>query len=90
MRKIEFRMEDSEIALLDQYAKMKGVSRAVYIREQLFKGRSKEGFSPKDLSALVSSAYRQCDLPRAQVERLVHHVFAEIMSGPREATNPGL
>ena len=50
----------------------------------------KSGFTPKDLAALVARCNRVSNLPRSEVERLVHKVFVEIMSGSREAANLGL
>ena len=38
----------------------------------------------------VSRCNRVSNLPRSEVERLVHKVFVEIMSGSREAANLGL
>ena len=49
-----------------------------------------EGYTPQDLAALVSRVNRLSNLPRSEVERLVHKVFVEIMSGSREAANLGL
>ena len=48
------------------------------------------GYTPQDLAALVSRCNRVSNLPRSEVERLVHKVFVEIMSGSREAANLGL
>ena len=50
----------------------------------------RSGYTPQDLAALVSRCNRVSNLPRSEVERLVHKVFVEIMSGSREAANLGL
>ena len=87
---VKINMEESDIALLDLQAKEKGISRADLVRDRLFSEGTGRQFSPKDLAALVSRCNRVSNLPRSEVERLVHAVFVEIMSGPREATTPVL
>ena len=85
---IKINMEQSDIALLDLQAKEKGISRADLVRDRLFSSQAAGGkFSPADLAALVARVNRVSNLPRAEVERLVHTVFVEVMSGPREATS---
>ena len=49
-----------------------------------------EGDSRLRISRLVSRVNRVSNLPRSEVERLVHKVFTAIMSGSREAANLGL
>jgi hypothetical protein len=83
-------MEESDIALLDMQAKEKGVSRADLVRDRLFSKTTVGKFTSADLSALVSRCYRTSNLPRSEVERLVHTVFVEVMSRPRAATSPDL
>ena len=87
---VKINMEESDIALLDIQAKEKGVSRADLVRDRLFSEGSGRKFSPSDLAALVSRCNRVSNLPRSEVERLVHTVFVEVMSGPREAASPHL
>ena len=87
---VKINMEESDIALLDIQAKEKGVSRADLVRDRLFSENAGRKFSPQDLAALVSRCNRVSNLPRSEVERLVHTVFVEVMSGPREATIPRL
>ena len=87
---VKINMEESDIALLDMQAKEKGISRADLVRDRLFTSNSGRGFTPEDLAALVSRCNRVSNLPRSEVERLVHKVFVEIMSGSREAANLGL
>ena len=84
---VKINMEESDIALLDIQAKEKGVSRADLVRDRLFSEGASRQFTPADLAALVSRVNRVSNLPRGEVERLVHTVFVEVMSGPREATN---
>ena len=87
---VKIHMEESDIALLDLQAKEKGISRADLVRDRLFSQESKGRFTPADLAALVSRCNRVSNLPRSEVERLVHTVFVEVMSGPREAAIPRL
>ena len=87
---VKINMEESDIALLDLQAKEKGVSRADLVRDRLFSEGGGRKFSPQDLAALVSRCNRISNLPRSEVERLVHKVFVEIMFGSREAANLGL
>ena len=87
---VKINMEESDIALLDMQAKEKGVSRADLVRDRLFTSNGRGKFTPQDLAALVSRCNRVSNLPRSEVERLVHKVFVEIMSGSREAAIPGL
>ena len=84
---VKINMEESDIALLDIQAKEKGVSRADLVRDRLFSKGASRQFTPADLAALVSRVNRISNLPRGEVERLVHTVFVEVMSGPREATS---
>ena len=85
---VKINMEESDIALLDMQAKEKGVSRADFVRDRLFASQPGGKFTPQDLAALTSRINRVSNLPRNEVERLVHAVFVEVMSGPREATSP--
>ena len=87
---VKINMEESDIALLDLQAKEKGISRADLVRDRLFSEGTGRQFTPKDLAALVSRCNRVSNLPRSEVERLVHTVFVEVMSGPREAAIPRL
>jgi len=87
---VKINMEESDIALLDLQAKEKGISRADLVRDRLFTSSAGRGYTPQDLAALVSRVNRVSNLPRGEVERLVHKVFVEIMSGSREAANLGL
>ena len=87
---IKINLEQSDIALLDIQAKEKGVSRADLVRDRLFTSNAGRGFTPQDLAALVARCNRVSNLPRSEVERLVHKVFVEIMSGSREAASLGL
>lgn len=87
---VKINMEESDIALLDLQAKEKGISRADLVRDRLFSEGTGRQFTPADLAALVSRCNRVSNLPRSEVERLVHTVFVEVMSGPREATSPHL
>ena len=87
---VKINMEESDIALLDLQAKEKGVSRADLVRDRLFSEGASRQFTPSDLAALVSRCNRISNLPRSEVERLVHTVFVEVMSGPREAAIPRL
>ena len=87
---IKLNLEESDIALLDMQAKEKGVSRADLVRDRLFASGPGRGYTPQDLAALVSRVNRLSNLPRSEVERLVHKVFVEVMSGSREAANLGL
>ena len=85
---IKINMEERDIALLDLQAKEKGISRADLVRDRLFSSEAAgREFSPADLAALVARINCISNLPRAEVERLVHAVFVEVMSGPREATS---
>jgi len=87
-KRIEIKLEESDIALLDFQAKEKGISRADLVRDRLLSSQPAGGkFSPADLAALVARINCISNLPRAEVERLVHAVFVEVMSGPREAAN---
>ncbi len=91
MRKaIKLNLEESDIALLDLQAKEKGVSRADLVRDRLFVSGAGRRYTSQQLADLVSRVNRLSNLPRGEVERLVHKVFVEIMSGSREATNLGL
>ena len=83
-------MEEGQIALLDRYAAERGVSRADIIRERIFTQVGGKRYTAKDLSALISRTYRASNVPRSEVERIVHAVFVEIMSESREAASPGL
>ena len=87
---VKINMEESDIALLDIQAKEKGISRADLVRDRLFSSGAERQFTPADLAALVSRVNRVSNLPRSEVERLVHTVFVEVMSGPREAASPHL
>ena len=87
---VKINMEESDIALLDIQAKEKGISRADLVRDRLFASNGARGYTPQDLAALVSRCNRVSNLPRGEVERLVHKVFVEIMSGSPGATSPGL
>ena len=87
---IKINLETSDIALLDLQAKEKGISRADWVRDRLFSEATGRKFTPADLAALVSRCNRVSNLPRSEVERLVHTVFVEVMSGPREAASPHL
>ena len=87
---IKINLEESDIALLDLQAKEKGISRADLVRNRLFSQEQGRKFSPKDLAALVARVNRLSNVPRSEVERLVHAVFVEVMSGPREAAIPRL
>ena len=87
---VKINMEESDIALLDLQAKEKGISRADLVRDRLFSEGASRQFTPQDLAALVSRCNRVSNLPRSEVERLVHTVFVEVMSGPREAAIPRL
>ena len=84
---VKINMEERDIALLDLQAKEKGITRADLVRDRLFSAQTTRKFSPADLAALVARVKRVSNLPRAEVERLVHTVFVEVMSGPREATS---
>ena len=77
---VKINMEESDIAL----------RRADLVRDRLFASNAGRGFTPQDLAALVARCNRVSNLPRSEVERLVHKVFVEIMSGSREAANLGL
>lgn len=90
MKRIEIKLEEADLALLDFQAKEKGVNRSDLIRHRLFADTPGRAFTPEDLSRLVSRVNRVSNLPRSEVERLVNYVFVEVMSGPREATNPVL
>ena len=87
---VKFTMEEGQIALLDRYAAERGVSRADIIRERVFTQVGGKRYTAKDLSALISRTYRASNVPRSEVERIVHAVFVEIMSESREAASPGL
>ena len=89
-KRIELKLEESEIALLDKQAKERGITRSELIRERVFTGPFGKRYTPKDLSTLVSRVNRVSNLPRAEVERLVYTVFTSLMSESREAANPGL
>ena len=81
MKRIEIRLEQSDIELLDIQAKEQGMHRAELIRKRLFDGAPKRSYSPKDLAALVSRAHRSSNMPRGEVERVVYSVFTALMSG---------
>ena len=87
---VKVTMEEGQVALLDRYAAERGVSRADIIRERIFAQVGGRRYTAKDLSALVSRTYRTSNVPRSEVERIVHAVFVEIMSESREATSPDL
>lgn len=90
MKRIEIKLEEADLALLDFQAKEKGVNRSDLIRHRLFADTPGRAFTPEDLSRLVSRVNRVSNLPRSEVERLVYTVFTAIMSESREATSPGL
>ena len=86
---VKLTLEEQQIALLDHEAQVKGVHRADIIRDRLFDTEVRK-FSPQDLAALVSRVNRISNIPRAEVERIVHKVFVEVSSGPQEAASPVL
>ena len=90
MKRIEIKLEEADLALLDFQAKEKGVTRSDLIRHRLFADTPGRAYSPEDLSRLVSRVNRVSNLPRSEVERLVYTVFTALMSESREATNLGL
>ena len=90
MIKIEVRFDKADIELLDRMASHQNVTRSELIRRRVL-GDSNGGtkrFDTRQYQDLVSAAYRRCDMPRNQVERLVAFVFCQVMeSAPLEA-NP--
>ena len=90
MKRIEIKLEEADLALLDFQAKEKGVNRSDLIRHRIFADTPGRAYSPEDLSRLVSRVNRVSNLPRSEVERLVYTVFTALMSESREAANPGL
>ena len=90
MKRIEIKLEETDLALLDFQAKEKGVNRSDLIRHRLFADTPGRAYTPEDLSRLVGRVNRVSNLPRAEVERLVYTVFTALMSESREATNLGL
>ena len=90
MKRIELKLEETDLALLDHQAKEKGVNRSDLIRHRLFADTPGRAYTPEDLARLVSRVNRVSNLPRSEVERLVYTVFTAIMSESREATSPGL
>lgn len=90
MKRIEIKLEEADLALLDFQAKEKGVTRSDLIRHRLFADTPGRAYSPEDLSRLVSRVNRVSNLPRSEVERLVYTVFTALMSESREAASPGL
>ena len=90
MKRIEIKLEEADIALLDFQAKEQGVNRSELIRSRLFSSSPAKDYTPQDLSRLISRVNRVSNLPRSEVERLVYTVFTALMSESREATSPGL
>jgi hypothetical protein len=82
---IRFKIDADDLAILDEEATRTGLSRSDLLR---YRAVSPRRFSPTSYSALVSRAYRQVDLPRSQVERVVNHVFIELMGPGEEGANP--
>jgi len=90
MIRIGVKFDKADIELLDRMASHQNVTRSELIRRRVL-GDSNGGtkkFSSRQYQDLVSAAYRRCDMPRNQVERLVAFVFCQVMeSAPLEA-NP--
>jgi len=90
MIRISVKFDKPDLDLLDHQASYQNVTRSELIRRRVLgeiDGGTKK-FSPRQYQELVSAAYRRCDMPRNQVERLVAFVFCQVMeSAPLEA-NP--
>ena len=85
---VKLALEASDVALLDRQAEEKGVSRAELMRGRVLSEGVGKRFTPQDLSTIVSRVNRVSNLPRAEVERLVHTTFNAIMFASREEANP--
>ena len=87
MKRTEIRLKINadDLAILDAEATRTGLSRSDLLRCRAVAPRR---YSPTSYSALVSRAYRQADLPRSQVERVVNFVFIELMGSGEKGANP--
>jgi hypothetical protein len=79
MREVKFLIEEHDLFTLDRHAKQNGSSRAELIRSRVMSPGGRKRLSTADYHKLVVEAQRQCDLPRAQVEKLVAFVFCQLM-----------
>lgn len=82
MKKIDVRLEEQFVDLLDDEAKKRGISRAELVRERVV-GKQRDTFTPHDYNKLVSDAHRYThgSLSRNQVESLVAFVFNRMATG---------
>ena len=82
---IRLKIDADDLAILDEEATRTGLSRSDLLR---YRAVAPRRYSPTDYAKLVSRAYRQVDLPRGQVERIVNHVFIELMGSGVGEANP--
>jgi hypothetical protein len=82
---IRLKIDADDLAILDEEATRTSLSRSDLLR---YRAVAPRRYSPTSYSALVSRAYRQVDLPRSQVERIVNFVFIELMGPGEEGANP--
>ena len=82
---IRLRIDADDLAILDEEATRTGLSRSDILRHRAVAPRR---YSPASYSALVSGANRVADVPRSQVERIVNHVFVELMGPCEKGANP--
>ena len=78
MKEIRIRLSEADLAVLDHESAQTGLSRADLLRCRAVAPRR---YTPESYALLVSQANRVADLPRSQVERIVNHVFTQLM-GP--------
>ena len=82
---IRLKIDADDLAILDAEATRTGLSRSDLLR---YRAVAPRRYSATDYARLVSRAYRQVDLPRGQVERVVNYVFVELMGSREEGANP--
>lgn len=80
MKKINIRVDQDDLVLLDQLADSAQLSRSELIRNSVLTTSNGRRITPVQYQELISAAYRRTNLPRQQVQQLVDFVFVELMA----------
>jgi len=87
MKKVNIRLAEDDLALLDKQADTAGISRSEFLRGRVLNSINGKSYNTEQYQRLITAAQKRSNVPRTQVEQLVNFLFIELMAPHGEEAN---
>ena len=80
MKKVNIRLAEDDLALLDKQADTAGISRSEFLRGRVLNSINGKSYNTEQYQRLITAAQKRSNVHRTQVEQLVNFLFIELMA----------